>query len=112
MASAKFEAEKFSDKNDFSLWRIKMKALLIQHGLSDAIKKKLDNMTDEQEAKWKDMQEKAHSAIVLCLSDKVLREVSHEETALKVWKKLQELYLQKTLANRLYMKQKLYSYKM
>lgn len=111
MASTKFEAEKFTGKNDFNLWRIKMKALLVQHGLSDAIKATPIVITDEQREKWQEAQEKAHSAIVLCLSDKVLRKVSHEETALDVWNKLQEPYLQKTLVNRLYMKQKLYSYK-
>lgn len=111
MSSAQFEAEKFTGKNDFSLWRIKMKVLLVQQGLSESIKEKLATMTDEQAVKWQEAQEKAHSAIVLCLADNVLREVSHVETALEVWNKLQELYLQKTLANRLYMKQKLYSYK-
>lgn len=78
-----------------------MKALLIQQGLSDAIKPKPISMNDEQRAKWQEVQEKAHSAFVICLSDKGLREVSHEKTALEVWNKLQELYLQKILANQL-----------
>lgn len=111
MSSAKFDVEKFTGKNDFSLWRIKMKALLVQQGLSQAIKTKSDQMTDEQSVKWQENQEKAHSAIVLCLADSVLREVSHAETALEVWQKLQDLYLQKSLASRLYMKQRLYSFR-
>ena len=34
---SRFEAEKLTDKNDFGLWRMKMKAMLIQKGLSEAL---------------------------------------------------------------------------
>jgi hypothetical protein len=34
MANAKFEVEKFDGHNSFSLWRIKMQALLRQQGLA------------------------------------------------------------------------------
>ena len=39
---ARFEAKKFTGKNDFGLWRIKMKALLVQQGLADALKSEND----------------------------------------------------------------------
>lgn len=52
MLFAKFEVEKFTGKNDFSLWMIKKKTLLIQQGLFDAIKTKPNTMTDEQTVKW------------------------------------------------------------
>ncbi|KAL8523239.1 hypothetical protein ACS0TY_013272 [Phlomoides rotata] len=58
------------------------------------------------------MMEKAHIAIILCLGDKALREVSKELTAKGVWDKLESLYMVKTLANRLYMKHKLYAFRM
>ena len=48
---------------------------------------------------------------MLSLADKVLREVSRETTAAGVWAKLESLYMTKSLANRLYMKQRLYSYR-
>lgn len=35
--ASRFEGEKFTWKNDFSLWRMKMRALLIQQGLSAAL---------------------------------------------------------------------------
>ena len=54
---------------------------------------------------------KARSAIILNLDDKVLREVAREESAAAIWKKLEELYMTKSLANRLYLKQRLYSFK-
>ena len=57
------------------------------------------------------MAEKAYSTLILSLSDRVLREVSKETTAAGIWSKLEGIYCTKSLANRLYMKQKLYSYK-
>lgn len=88
-----------------------MKALLTQQGLSDVLKGEgglPEGLTKEERVR---MMEKAHSAIILCLGDKVLREVSRETTAAGVWTKLESLYMTKSLANRLYMKQRLYSYK-
>ena len=56
--------------------------------------------------------EKARSAIILSLGDKVLRKVSKEKTAAGVWSKLESLYMMKSLVNRLYLKQALYFFKM
>jgi hypothetical protein len=56
-----------------------------------------------------ELEEKAHSAILLSLSDEVLREVADEETAAGLWKKLKSLYMKKSLMNRLYLKQRLYT---
>lgn len=38
MGSMKYDIEKFNGNNDFGLWRIKMRAILIQQGLMDALK--------------------------------------------------------------------------
>jgi hypothetical protein len=35
--SSKFEVEKFSDKNKFQLWKLKMRDLLVQQGLHKAL---------------------------------------------------------------------------
>ena len=84
MASTKFEVDKIMGENNFSLWRIKMKALLVHQGLAAAIsREELAAMIDTSKAA--SIQEKAHSAILLCLSDEVLREVSEYTTAVKVW---------------------------
>ena len=118
--ASRFEAEKFTGKNDFALWRMKMRAMLIQQGLSDALstgggksdEKEEKEAADEKEvAKKAEVIAKAHSAVVLCLGDKVLREVAKETTAAGILEKLEGLYLTKSLANRLLMKQRLYSYK-
>jgi hypothetical protein len=33
MKSSKFKVEKFSDKNNFELWKLKIRDLLVQQGL-------------------------------------------------------------------------------
>nr|GEW01469.1 retrovirus-related Pol polyprotein from transposon TNT 1-94 [Tanacetum cinerariifolium] len=54
----------------------------------------------------------ATSALILCLGDRVLREITKETTAMGIWKKLEPLYMTKSLANRLYLKKKLYTFQM
>ncbi|GKA19407.1 retrotransposon protein, putative, ty1-copia subclass [Tanacetum coccineum] len=55
---------------------------------------------------------KAYSCLILCLGDRVLREVTKKTSATRIWTKLTSLYMTKSLANRLYMKKKLYTYYM
>lgn len=86
-----------------------MRAILIQQGLDFAIKEEQDQEEDSKE-KIQNLA-KAQSTIILCLGDVPLREVSKEESAAAMWNKLESLYMTKSLANRLYMKQKLYSFK-
>jgi hypothetical protein len=59
-----------------------------------------------------ELEEKADKAILLSLSGGVLREVADEETVVGLWKKLQRLYMKKSLTNRMYLNQRLYILKM
>ncbi|GJU10928.1 hypothetical protein Tco_1133324 [Tanacetum coccineum] len=78
MTGAKFDIDKFDETGDFGLWRIKMRALLIQHGSEAA----LEVLPADTEAQTKaELNKKAHSAMILCLGNKVPREVTGETTA-------------------------------
>ncbi|GJV41465.1 retrovirus-related pol polyprotein from transposon TNT 1-94 [Tanacetum coccineum] len=55
---------------------------------------------------------KAHSALLLCLDNKVLREVNKEDSVAGVWLKLETLYMTKSLANKFYLKKKLFTFYM
>nr|KYP51416.1 Retrovirus-related Pol polyprotein from transposon TNT 1-94 [Cajanus cajan] len=55
-------------------------------------------MTDDEK---KAMLEKAHSLILLSLTDEVLREVGEETTAAGMWKMLKDKFQQKSLTNRI-----------
>ncbi|GJZ51468.1 retrotransposon protein, putative, ty1-copia subclass [Tanacetum coccineum] len=84
-----------------------MRALLIQHGCEVA----LEVLPEEMKAQAKTgLNKKAHSAMILCLGNKVLREVTVETTVAGVWSKLKTLYMTKSLANKLYLKKKVYTF--
>ncbi|GKA36359.1 retrovirus-related pol polyprotein from transposon TNT 1-94 [Tanacetum coccineum] len=111
---AKFDVEKFNGSNDFVLWRVKMRCLLIQHGWEAALDPFPKTMADtDKTAMLKtDVYKKAHSSLLLCLDNQVLREVNKEDSAVGVWLKLETLYMLKSLANKLYLKKKLFTFYM
>ncbi|KAA0067462.1 Retrovirus-related Pol polyprotein from transposon TNT 1-94 [Cucumis melo var. makuwa] len=59
-----------------------------------------------------DMDEMVYSTIPLYLSDEVLRLVDEATTTGELCKKLESLYLTKSLQNKLYLKEKFFGYKM
>ncbi|KAL8474540.1 hypothetical protein ACS0TY_031119 [Phlomoides rotata] len=84
MDSLKLDVEKFSRKNDFGLWKLKMRVLLIQHGLAGALKLGGEEESSTGRDKKIEIMEKTHSVIILCLGDKPLREVSKKKTTIDV----------------------------
>lgn len=75
--------------------------------------------TEEEEKEAKEKQEaleeknrKARSTIVLRVTDRVLRKIKKETTAAAMTSALDKLYMSKSLPNQIYLKQKLYSFKM
>nr|GEV85771.1 retrovirus-related Pol polyprotein from transposon TNT 1-94 [Tanacetum cinerariifolium] len=98
MTGAKFDIKKFDGTDDFGFWRIKMRTLLFQHGCEAA----LEVLPADMEAQTKaELNKKAHSAVILCLGNKVIREVTGETPTSGVWLKLKNLYMTKALANKL-----------
>ena len=82
MGSAKLVVEKFTGENDFHLWRLKMRALLVHQGLNEALgeessSNKPRKVSDED---LPDVLDRAHSVIILSFGDGVLREVGSEKT--------------------------------
>lgn len=59
-----------------------------------------------------EIDERACNAIILNLADNVLCEVVEEDTALKLWQKLESLYMTKSLTDGLFLKQNLYTLQM
>ncbi|KAH9722768.1 Integrase catalytic domain-containing protein [Citrus sinensis] len=95
VAIERLDVEKFTGENDFHLWRLKMRALLVHQGIEEVLE---DSRTSKKISKIKDedMQEamdKAYSTIILSLGDGVLREVGDQTTAAGLWKKLEDLII-------------------
>jgi len=109
---SKWDIEKFTGSNDFGLWKVKMQAVLIQQKCEKSLKDEGALPVTMSQAEKTEMVDKARSAIVLCLGDKVLRDVAKEPTAASMWSKLESLYMTKSLAHRQFLKQQLYSFKM
>nr|GEU56006.1 retrovirus-related Pol polyprotein from transposon TNT 1-94 [Tanacetum cinerariifolium] len=86
-----------------------MHARLIQNGCEAALEVLPADMKAKAKAK---LNKKSHSTVILCLSNKVLREVTEETAATGIWSKLESLYTTKSLANKLYLKKKLYTFYM
>src|SRR4051812_1674547 len=104
MPSTKYEIEKFTGVNDFGLWRLKMKSLLVQQGCLEALKGEAAMNAALTAEEKTTMIEKAYNAILLSLGDKVLRQISKETTTSGLWAKIESLYMTKLLVNRLYLK--------
>ena len=97
---------------DFGLCKLKMEVVLIQQKCEKALKGEGVLPVTVSQAEKTETVDKARSAIVLCLGDKVLRDVAKEPTATLMWSKLESLYMTKSLAHRQFLKQQLYSFNM
>ena len=103
----KLDIEKFDSNVNFGLQQVKIKAILIQNGVHKALEGEEKKPIGVSEAKWEKMDTKALSAIQLCLSNEVLREVVKETTSKGIWEKLESLYMAKSVTNRLLLKSRL-----
>ena len=108
----KFEVEKFDRKSNFLLWNMRIISLLVKEGTHKAllgIEKRPSKMKDDE---WNDINFRAKATIILCLSDKILYNVMNEKTTVGLWCRLESLYMVKSLSNKLFMKNQLYSLRM
>lgn len=114
MSMPKLKVDKFTEGNDFHLWRLKMRALLVHQGLEEALgepssSKKPRKVSDDD---LPDILDRAYSAIILSLDYGILKKVGGEKTATGLWKKLDDTYSKKSMAQRLATKKKLYTLQM
>ncbi|MFQ6637293.1 hypothetical protein Gotur_013603 [Gossypium turneri] len=108
MTVTRFEIEKFDGETNFNLWQVRIMAILVQICLKKVVTgKKPENLNQTE---WEEFNEKALFAIQLCLPNTVLQEVLMEKTSSALWKRLETLYATKFLANRLVLKQRLFTF--
>ena len=86
MSLPKPDIERFTIGGDFSLWKMKMRALLVHQGLESALEEddRGDASSSVSDEKKRQIQNKAHSTLILSLSDSILREISEEKTTLGI----------------------------
>ena len=112
MGSSKFEIDKFNGKRDFSIWKKKMKAVLVQQKCAKAIADLSEFPEVMKSSDKRKILENTCSLLILNLADNVLRQVDEEDTTLKVWNKLESLYILKFLSNKIYLKEQLFGFRM
>ncbi|KAH9662167.1 hypothetical protein KPL70_024758 [Citrus sinensis] len=91
-----------------------MRALLVHQGLESALEEEDPEASTSSEIddKKRQIQNRAHSTLILSLGDSILREISEEKTALGIWNKVETLCMKKSLAHRLFLKKRLYTFSM
>ena len=104
MATMKFEIPLLDRNTKFSLWRVKMRVVLAQMDLDEALLglDKMPSSWTKEEKEHKD--HKALSQIHLHLSNQILQDVLKEKTADALWLKLKELCMTKILMSKLHLK--------
>ncbi|TYK16527.1 hypothetical protein E5676_scaffold21G003420 [Cucumis melo var. makuwa] len=105
----KFKIEKFNGTN-FSLWKLKMKAISRKDNCLEAIDKRPAEITDDN--KWNEMDGNAMANIHLALADNVLSSIEEKKIAKEIWDHLIKLYEAKSLHNKIFLKRKLYTLRM
>ncbi|KAH9770027.1 Integrase catalytic domain-containing protein [Citrus sinensis] len=90
MAIQKLDVEKFAGENDFHLWRLKMRALLVHQGIEEVLEdprtsKKISKVKDED---MQDAMDKAHNTIILNINVKI----EYEDKAIIMFSSLPPSY--------------------
>ncbi|KAE8715084.1 1-phosphatidylinositol-3-phosphate 5-kinase FAB1B [Hibiscus syriacus] len=104
--ATKFDIEKFNGIN-FSLWKLKMKAILRKDGCLAAISERPVDFADD--IKWNEMDGNAMANFHLALADEVLSSIEEKKTAKEIWDHLTKLYKTTSLHNKIFLNRKLYT---
>ncbi|KAJ9546957.1 hypothetical protein OSB04_019500 [Centaurea solstitialis] len=105
----KFDLPLLERDTRYPLWKITMRDVLIQQSLHKCILGRafMPGAWSEEDKELNDL--KAQSLIRLHLSNDVLQDVAEEETSYQIWTKLDKMFMEKSLPNKLHMKLKLYA---
>ncbi|GKA47032.1 gag-pol polyprotein [Tanacetum coccineum] len=107
--AAKSEIKKFNG-NNFSLWKLKMKAIFRKDKCLAAISERSAEVTDD--SKWDVMDGNAIANLHLALADGVLSSIEEKKSAKEIWDHLARLYEARLLHNKKFLKRKLYALRM
>jgi hypothetical protein len=78
--ATKFKIGKFNGSN-FSLWKLKIRAVLRKDNCLDAIDGRLADITDQ---KWKEMDDNAVANLHLAMADSVLSSIAEKKSAKEI----------------------------
>lgn len=106
------EVSKFDKNGDFRLWQVKIQSVLVDKGLDIALEEVDPDLATISREEVKKIDKKALAVLRLALADNVPRQVCEEKTAVALWKKLESLYLDRSLSSRFYLMMRLFRIRM
>uniref|UniRef100_A0ACD5Y480 Uncharacterized protein n=1 Tax=Avena sativa TaxID=4498 RepID=A0ACD5Y480_AVESA len=113
MSSLKFDLPQLDYTTRFSLWQVKMRAILAQ---TSDLDEALDGFGEKDAKTWsaeeKRKDRKALSLIQLHLSNNILQEVLEMKSAAALWGKLETICMSKDLTSKMHVKMKLFSHRL
>ncbi|PON33242.1 LOW QUALITY PROTEIN: hypothetical protein TorRG33x02_355210 [Trema orientale] len=112
MATTKSKMQQFNGKGDFKIWRQWMRVILVQQKVAQVLQGEKNLPSTISEKEKTEMLETAYNTMILYLSDNVLRKCNKEISAASLWLKLDNLYMTKSLTDQIYLKVKLFGFKM
>jgi hypothetical protein len=86
--------------------------MFVQQGVAKALLGKSKKPRTMSEKEWEDIYVGSLNAIHLCLANDVLFNIVAEKKTTGLWKKLESLYMTKSLMNKIFLKRHLYSLRM
>lgn len=107
--SGKFLLEVFDGDGDYTIWRMKMKSVLVQLEVFDAVTG--DYQGDATAKEITKMNNTAISMIITHLDGKVIHEIGACDTAQELWTRLDRQYQVSTLPNKMALLTKFYSFR-
>jgi hypothetical protein len=87
VSNAKFDVEKFDEKNNFGMWQCEVLDVLAQQELDVTLEDKSEEMS---EADWRKLIRQACGTIRLCLAKDHKYFVMNETMARELWNKLED----------------------
>ncbi|XP_038885928.1 uncharacterized protein LOC120076236 [Benincasa hispida] len=112
MTTTRYEIEKFEAKTDFELWKAKIKVVLRKQKALLAITDPAKYPKILFKAEKETIESNAYGTIVLNVIDSVLRQIVDRPTAYALWNKLNDIYLNKDLPNKAFLRERFFTYKM
>ena len=100
----------YDGTSDFAIWQLKLRAILIREKCWNTVQGKFP--VDTSPERKVELEEQAHSEIFIRLSDDVARQVVSFTDPSLLWKKLEDLYLRKSLPSRISLLCKLFNFRM
>jgi len=109
-STQRFEILLFDGKINFMIWQSTIQDILGKQGLNQALEDEKPAAINEIE--WTKIQRKVVSTIWLAFAPEIKHNMLKETTLKVLWEKLENIYVSKSLTNRLCLKIELYQLKM